>query len=153
MQVFLKWLLLMFLLKFSCTLSKNLVLLPFKHNTFKRSCKSDLQTLLTVCDEWYCKICKMFVISHSRHIKEQIKKHETPTEHNHPKRKPKQTSTKPWTQRAHTPESLTRVFSPYFPLSQWNPIVLTAFSLTIWSPHYHTLRVHMGNLWNELYSF
>lgn len=44
--------------------------------------------------------------------------------------------------------------SPNFSsLSHWIPIVLRAFSLTIWSPHYHTLRVHMGNLWNELYSF
>lgn len=54
-----------------------------KNNTFKGSCKSGLQTLLTVCDGWDCKICKMFVISHSRHIKEWIKKLKTPMGNSH----------------------------------------------------------------------
>lgn len=79
----------------------------------------------------------MFVISRSRHIKEQIKKHETPTEHNHPKRKPKQTSANLEPKVAHTGIS-HQVFSPYFPLSQWNPIVLTAFL----SPYGLLITIH-----------
>jgi hypothetical protein len=65
---------------------------------------------------------------------------------------PTKTPAKPRTPLEHTRISHSAI-SPNFPLSHWILIVHRAFSLTIWSPHYHILRVHMGNLWNELYSF
>lgn len=90
----------------------------------------------------------MFVISHSRNIKEQIKKCATP----HGKQPPQ---TKPQTNASQTlsPESAytsvgpsASLSLPQLPTQPGSPIVLSAASLTIWSPHYHTLRVHMGNL-------
>lgn len=55
------------------------------------------------------------------------------------------------------PREHTRISHPgspsQLPTQPVEPNCFSAFSLTIWYPHYHTLRVHMGNLWNELYSF
>lgn len=82
-----------------------------------------------------CAIC-FSVISMHVYIKKKIKKRENPP-------------LKETLELESTHTNLSPVFPHNFPLTsliQWSTIVLCAFSPTIWYPHYHTLRVHMGNL-------